>query len=157
MPPHGPLVRDPEGEVETLLCRYVREDGVLVPLQRVVSLNITRRHLNTQQKREVIGALLDDMSDVSNREIARMVGVDDKTVAEVRRHLEELGRLVPQEVTVGRDSRVRTTKPRRAPPIEGLETVKVEKCAAAAHTRSDARHIRIPSSDYEVTTQHASM
>jgi hypothetical protein len=110
-----------------LFCRYVHENEVPFPFERVVSLNITRRHLTTSQKREVIAALLQDMPEMSNRELARKVAVDDKTVGTVRRHLEKLGQLVPQEVTIGRDNRVRTARPRRTAPAEGPETVKVEK------------------------------
>jgi hypothetical protein len=124
----GPLMREPDGEVEELFCRYVHENEVPFPFERVVSLNITRRHLTTAQKREVIAALLQDMPELSNRELARKVGADDKTVGTMRRHLEELGQLLPQEVTIGHDNRVRTTR-RRAPvrPAERPDTVKVEK------------------------------
>ncbi len=120
-------MRDPDGAVEPLFYRCIHQHDVPFPFERVISLNITRRHLTTAQKREVIVALLQEMPESSNRELARKVGVDDKTVGTVRRHLEDLGRLVPQEVTVGRDMRARTTRPRRAAPAEGPETVKVEK------------------------------
>jgi hypothetical protein len=125
----GPLMRAPDGEVEELYCRYLHINEVQHPFERVVSLNITRRHLTSAQKRQVIGELLQDMPELSNRELARTVGADDKTVGTVRRHLEELGKLVPQEVTIGHDNRVRTTRPRRPakPKEEGPPTVKVER------------------------------
>jgi hypothetical protein len=125
-PERGPLRRSSDGEVEELFCRYVHANEVPYPFERVVSLNITRRHLSTAQKRDVIAALLHDMPESSNRELARTVGADDKTVGAVRRHLEELGQLVPQEVTIGRDNRARTTRPQR-PARPPDTTVKVEK------------------------------
>jgi hypothetical protein len=65
------------------------------------------------------------MPERSDRETARLVGVDNKTVGTVRAHLEALGELMHLDETVGRDGRARTTAPRRAfkPPAE---TVKVE-------------------------------
>lgn len=47
--------------------------------------NLVRRHLTSAQKREVIRAELDRDPDRSDREIARLIGVDHKTVGTVRR------------------------------------------------------------------------
>jgi len=58
------------------------------PVKYVLSANVHRRHLNAQQKRDVIAAVLKDKPDQSNLSVAKKVGADDKTVASVRRDLE---------------------------------------------------------------------
>jgi ParB-like chromosome segregation protein Spo0J len=55
------------------------------PFEVALALNCERRHLNQEQKRGVIAKLLKAKPELSDREIAKMVGVDHKTVAAVRR------------------------------------------------------------------------
>jgi transposase-like protein len=55
-----------------------------------LAVNLNRRHLTSAQKRRVIRVELMRRPQASNREIARTIGVDDKTVAAVRRQLEHL-------------------------------------------------------------------
>jgi ParB-like chromosome segregation protein Spo0J len=57
------------------------------PKAFVISTNVQRRHLNTKQKREFIARLLQEMSTSSDRQIAKLAGVDNKTVASVREEL----------------------------------------------------------------------
>jgi len=49
-----------------------------------LKLNLARRHLNREQRRMLIAAELKHDDSRSNREIARLLGVDHKTVGEVR-------------------------------------------------------------------------
>jgi hypothetical protein len=58
------------------------------PYDQVLSLNIHRRHLTAEQKRELIAMLLKAKPEQSNRTIAKQVKADDKTVASVRREME---------------------------------------------------------------------
>ena len=58
------------------------------PYAFVISANIHRRHLTGEQKRELIGKLLKATPEKSNRQIAKTVKADDKTVGSVRRELE---------------------------------------------------------------------
>jgi ParB-like chromosome segregation protein Spo0J len=51
-------------------------------------LNVARRHLTQDQKRALISDQLRDTPERSNRQIARDLGVDDKTVGSVRRDME---------------------------------------------------------------------
>jgi hypothetical protein len=62
------------------------------PLEHVISLNIMRRRLNSEQKRNLIAELLKDAPDRSDRDTARIIGVDGKTVGTVRHKLESTGR-----------------------------------------------------------------
>jgi hypothetical protein len=96
--------------------RILADLEVPTPLERVVSLNIMRRHLNSEQKRDLIAELLKDAPDRSDRDTARVVGVDNKTVGSVRRKLEGAGEIPTVTETVGRDGRIRTIRPQRGVP-----------------------------------------
>jgi ParB-like chromosome segregation protein Spo0J len=54
-----------------------------------LALNLNRRNLNREQKREVIAAVLRQDPKRSDRRIGEAVGVDNKTVGSVRAELEE--------------------------------------------------------------------
>ena len=54
------------------------------PTTFVLSANVRRRHLSTAQKRDAIATYLEAEPTASNRKVARELGVDDKTVADVR-------------------------------------------------------------------------
>jgi hypothetical protein len=58
------------------------------PYAFVLSANIARRHLTADQKRDLIAKVLKATPDTSNRQIAKQVKADDKTVAKVRADLE---------------------------------------------------------------------
>jgi hypothetical protein len=61
----------------------------LDPEGYVISTNIHRRQLTNKQKREVIGKLIEAKPNASDRAIARLAGVDNKTVASVRQELSD--------------------------------------------------------------------
>jgi hypothetical protein len=83
------------GQILDGRCRYLacRELGIGMraverkiadPVAFVVSANVRRRHLSTEQKRSLIAQLLKDHPTRSDRATAKVVGVDHKTVAAVR-------------------------------------------------------------------------
>src|SRR5262245_24574597 len=86
------------------------------PTEYVISLNLHRRHLTAEQKREVIAALLKANPKRSNRQVAEQVKADDKTVGKVRRELEATAEIPQLEKTEGKDGKERTTarKPTKA-------------------------------------------
>ncbi|MDP9875608.1 MT-A70 family methyltransferase [Agrobacterium tumefaciens] len=67
------------------------------------SLNFARRHLSGAQKQAVIEAHLKDAPEVSNRAIARDLGVDHKTVSAARQRLVDGGEIPHHEKVVGRN------------------------------------------------------
>lgn len=71
------------------------------------SLNCNRRHLSTDQKRQVIEQQLLDTPNNSNRQIAAKLGVDHKTVAKTRNRMEVSGEIPQLEKTVGADGKER--------------------------------------------------
>jgi hypothetical protein len=83
------------------------------PYEYVLSANIHRRHLNAEQKRELIAKLLKAKPEVSNRKIAKQVKADDKTVATVRRELDSTAEIPQLDNTTGADGKARTTKRKR--------------------------------------------
>jgi N6-adenosine-specific RNA methylase IME4/ParB-like chromosome segregation protein Spo0J len=76
-------------------------------------LNLARRHLDREQKRELIAQQLRETPQLSNRLIARDLGCDDKTVAAVRDEMESSAEIPQLDRTIGADGRERTTTPER--------------------------------------------
>ena len=68
-------------------------------------LNLTRRHLNRFQRREILQQQLKETPQKSDRQLASILGVDHKTVGAVRRHLEGIGE-IPQSDRETIDGRV---------------------------------------------------
>lgn len=70
-------------------------------------INISRRHLSSEQKRAVIAEQLRDTPSLSSRAIAARLGVDDKTVSVVRARMQVTAEIPQLEKTVGADGRER--------------------------------------------------
>ena len=76
----------------------------------VISRNIHRRHLTRDQKHELIAALLKEIPERSNRQIAKDVKVDHKTVSAERSKLEATGEIPQLDKTMGADGKARPAK-----------------------------------------------
>jgi hypothetical protein len=90
------------------------------PYEYVISANLHRRHLTSEQKRDLIAKVLKAKPEASNATVAKQTKADDKTVAKVRRKLESTSEIPKLEKTVGADgkqrkSRARATKPPQPP------------------------------------------
>lgn len=89
--------------------------------QRGLALNLRRRHLNREQKCELIATQLKADTSRSNNQIAKELGVDDKTVKSVREELEANSGIPKLRKTRGRDGHTRpanrkTRKPKASSP-----------------------------------------
>ena len=73
----------------------------------VRALNLKRRHLNREQTRELIADALRDEPGRSNRQHARDLGVDHKSVQSVRGQLEATGEIPQLDRREGADGKVR--------------------------------------------------
>jgi hypothetical protein len=84
------------------------------PYAAAISLNIHRRHLTAEQRRELIAKVLKARPEQSNRQIAKQVKADDKTVAKVRTELQansDIPNKTERTEASGRKARGRKPKP----------------------------------------------
>lgn len=72
--------------------------------------NTLRRHLTRDQVRFLIGEQLKDTPNWANNRIGQLLGVDDKTVASIRRHLEATSEIPKFDRLIGADGKERSTK-----------------------------------------------
>jgi hypothetical protein len=98
------------------------------PYDFVLSANLHRRHLTSEQKRDLIARVLKAKPEASNRQIAKQVKADDKTVASVRRDLESVAEIPHLEKTVGADGKqYKSRAQKKAPePLEHCATGSAE-------------------------------
>jgi hypothetical protein len=109
----------PDGTLDRALG-LGRDDRVRVvaevdPYAYVASANLHRRHLTVEQRRELAAKLLTAAPEKSNRQIAKIVKIDPKTVAAVRTEKETTGEIPQLTKTVGADGKARSSKPKTAP------------------------------------------
>jgi hypothetical protein len=88
-------------------------DPTFDPYAYAISVNIKRRHLTAEKRREVIAAMLKAKPEASNRQIAAQVKADDKTVAKVRSALEATADIPQLNKTVGKDGKARKQPAKR--------------------------------------------
>ncbi len=88
-------------------CPEIVQPGLDDDEKRVLArcLNLARRQLNTEQKREVIADQLRETPNWTNRRIGKMLGVSHPFVASVRTELESVGNGFQQDRRVGSDGK----------------------------------------------------
>jgi hypothetical protein len=87
------------------------EKPTLEEAERIADdLNLWRRHLTPEQRREYIAKVLKDKPQQSNRQVAKQTGASDKTVANVRQGLEATAEIPQLEKTEGRDGKARPAR-----------------------------------------------
>ena len=97
-------------------------------------LNMARRHLNQEQRRSLVQAELKDRPQVSDRTIARELGVSNPTVSAIRKEMEEKGDVLKFNTSIdslGRQQPRPTAKPISIPVAKPEQVAKV---AAKAQT-----------------------
>src|SRR5262249_3759019 len=75
------------------------------PYELVIALNIRRRHLTGEQKRDLIAMLLKQRPRKSDRQVATTVGVHHSTVGSVRASLEGRGEISHVETRTDTEGR----------------------------------------------------
>jgi ParB-like chromosome segregation protein Spo0J len=81
----------------------------------VISLNIHRRHLTSEQKRALVAKLLKADPEKSDRQVAIAAKADHKTVGKVRSKMEGTGEIPQLEKTVGVDGKARKKSAKKRP------------------------------------------
>jgi hypothetical protein len=108
----------------------------------VISKNIRRRHLTTEQKRDLIAKLLKLNPEKSNLQIAKTVGADDKTVASVRADpRSEIPNVEKRTDTKGRKQPARRKKAKREP--VGTSVVRSDEAPANSVSPESADSLTI--------------
>lgn len=85
------------------------------PYEIALGLNVHRRHLNTEQKRDLIANVLKAKPEKSNNQIAKEVKANDKTVAKVRANLKSTSEIPKLDKTIGADGKARPVKVKKKP------------------------------------------
>lgn len=109
-------------------------------------LNLARRHLNQEQRRNMIQQELKENPEKSNRQIAEELRVDDKTVGAVRDELESTAEIPQLPQTIGKDGKKRETskkppkknkggRPRKDKILSSADIFKIEKKKAKHRNR----------------------
>jgi len=83
-------------------CPYIGD-----PAAYVISKNIRRRHLTAEQKRKLIGKVIAAEPEASDRQIAKQVKADHKTVGAIRKKNEATGEIPQLKKTTGADGKAR--------------------------------------------------
>jgi hypothetical protein len=92
--------------------RVVVLDGSVDPYIYVISANICRRHLNTEERKKILLEFIARTPEKSDRQIAKEIGVDHKTIGRARAKGEDVGRI--PHVSTRIDSQGRQQPARRA-------------------------------------------
>jgi DNA modification methylase len=71
------------------------------------ALNLARRHLTQEQKRQLVADQLRETPERSNRSLGKLLGVHHATVAAVRAEMVATGQIIQLERTVGEDGKAR--------------------------------------------------
>jgi ParB-like chromosome segregation protein Spo0J len=96
-------------------CRCTEQPTQKQPEALADDLNLHRRHLTPEQRREYIAKVLKDKPQRSNRQVAAQTGTDHKTVGAVRVKLEATGEIPQLQGTEGRNGKVRPARQQAKP------------------------------------------
>lgn len=124
------------------------EEGHAKLFRAAVSLNVRRRHLTAEQKRDLITKLLKVQPESSDRKIAKAVKADHKTVGDVRSGMVERGEIPHVEKRTDSQGRKQPSKRRQPETDKATASWKapaIEEAAALmdvdADMVRDAKHV----------------
>lgn len=104
------------------------------------SLNLARRHLSREQRRQLVADQLRETPAWSNRRVAKNLGVDHHTVASVRLELSAGGEIPQVERTTGRDEKSYPAT-RSAPVVHRPPEERQARIAATTLLHGDCRDL----------------
>jgi ParB-like chromosome segregation protein Spo0J len=122
-----------EAGVEPLLREHSSDCSVVRdPLSYIISANVHRRHLTTEQKRELIAKLLRADPSKSDRQIAKTVNASPTYVGKVRAKKEATGDVSTVDTRTDTKGRKQPAKKARGWSRERYKTHRARKKARAA-------------------------
>jgi hypothetical protein len=104
----------------------------------VISANIRRRHLTTEQRRDLIAKLLKDDPGRSDRQVAETVKASPSTVGTVRAKMEESGDVSKLDTRTDTTGRRQPAKKATTAATTALDALDVIAARAASETRAKA-------------------
>jgi DNA-binding Lrp family transcriptional regulator len=108
----GDLQAETTGDRKTRLHYWLERDRD--PYALALSYNVHRRHLTSEQRRDLIAKVIKATPEKSNRQIAEQVKVSHPTVAKVRERLEEKGDVEKVTTSIDTKGRKQPAKKRKA-------------------------------------------
>jgi DNA methylase len=93
-------------------CPEIVQEGLAEEEKRTLAraLNLARRQLTQEQKRQLVADQLRETPDRSNRWIGKQLGVHHATVSSIRSEMEGTGQIIQFERTVGKDGKARPAR-----------------------------------------------
>ncbi len=137
-------------------CPEIVQPGLEEDEKRALAraLNLARRQLNADQKRELIADQLKETPDKSLRWVAKMLGVHHATVGSVRGEMQSTGQIDQLERTVGQDGKYRpTAKPLKVAARSPVERKARIEAVTLIHDdcRNELKHLTSQSVDAIIT------
>jgi ParB-like chromosome segregation protein Spo0J len=127
------------------------------PYDYVISANLHRRHLTSEQKRDLIAKVLKAKPEASNRQIAKQVKAHHTTVGTVRAEMESTGEISQLDKTTGADGKKRK-KPAKKRAVEtDQERRDREECVALYQKVLDAEQRATGSAEISADERRAEM
>jgi hypothetical protein len=108
------IVSDGNGDLNPDVVQIQSVQGNVDPIRYVLSTNILRRHLTSEQKRELIAKVLKAKPELPDNAIGKLAKADSKTVRKVRSKLQansEIPNKTERTEASGRKARGRKPKP----------------------------------------------
>ena len=121
-------------------CPEIIQEGLSEDEKRTMAraLNLARRHLTQEQKRQLVSDQLRETSDRSNRWVGKQLGVHHATVASVRGEMEGTGDLSSCPRTIGEDGKARPAR-KSSPIVHRSPAERQARIAATTLIRGDCR------------------
>jgi hypothetical protein len=108
----------------------------------IISKNIHRRHLTVEQKRDLIAKVIAAKPEASDRQIAKQVKADHKTVAKARKKAEATGEVSPVEKRTGADGKARKQPAKKTAKQELAAKRRARASRKAEREAEDRRAVR---------------
>jgi hypothetical protein len=140
------VVEDDEPELLGVNVEYVLSE--IDPYDFVLSVNLHRRHLSPEQKRDLIAKVIKAKPEQSNRQVAKQVKADHKTVGKVRKEME--GRGDVPHVETRTDTKGRKQPAKRKSAVGATKPFK--RCVQDAGHLSPAEAHRLPQQVIDAAT-----